>query len=293
MTSYSLLAALFLLALSPAIALAGEIKIMSTQSTYVDLLAKVVPAFEKKTGHRVVYVDIPKTTTDDLAAAFKADKAKTIRVEDSDNMTNGKRTSATIMVMHTLVKGNADAVAASSPFSQWKKTYLKQFPAREPDLSKITHRVIGHDLIQIIVNPTTKVTKLNIEQVKKLLTGEIKNWKEVGGADLPVSPVIEVARSARVALMKDVLLGGKEFRSDSLKADTPDEYMELIVKNPGAIGLLPIKELQDDPKASKVVAVQTEPIGRPITLLTVGKPSPEAQELIQFIGQEGKKLSGH
>jgi len=52
---------------------------------------------------------------------------------------------------------------------------------------------IAIDGIAIIVNKSSKVTDLTLDQIAKLATGEITNWKEVGGAD---SPVVFVGREA-------------------------------------------------------------------------------------------------
>lgn len=46
--------------------------------------------------------------------------------------------------------------------------------------------VLAYDGIAMVVNPKNEVSDLSDEQLKKMFTGEIKNWKEVGGADRPV-----------------------------------------------------------------------------------------------------------
>ena len=46
--------------------------------------------------------------------------------------------------------------------------------------------VIAKDGVAVIVNPESKVENLTIEQIKKIYTGEIKNWSEVGGEDAPI-----------------------------------------------------------------------------------------------------------
>ena len=46
--------------------------------------------------------------------------------------------------------------------------------------------VIAYDGIAIIVNPENTVDDLTIEDIAKIYTGEIKNWKEVGGKDAEI-----------------------------------------------------------------------------------------------------------
>jgi phosphate transport system substrate-binding protein len=59
------------------------------------------------------------------------------------------------------------------------------------------------DGVAVIVNPETKVENLTIEQIKKIYTGEIRNWKDVGGDDAPITVVSrEEGSGTRGALLK-------------------------------------------------------------------------------------------
>ncbi|MEG1779162.1 MAG: substrate-binding domain-containing protein, partial [Oscillospiraceae bacterium] len=57
----------------------------------------------------------------------------------------------------------------------------------------LTSTVIALDGIGIILNKDNIVTDLSIEQIAKIATGEIKNWKDVGGAD---GPIVMIGREA-------------------------------------------------------------------------------------------------
>ena len=46
--------------------------------------------------------------------------------------------------------------------------------------------VLAYDGIAIIVNPENPVTDLSLDQIAKIYTGEITNWKEVGGNDAEI-----------------------------------------------------------------------------------------------------------
>ncbi|MEG2206111.1 MAG: phosphate ABC transporter substrate-binding protein [Oscillospiraceae bacterium] len=50
----------------------------------------------------------------------------------------------------------------------------------------LTATSLALDGIAIVVNKDNKVTDLTIEQIKKIATGEIKNWKELGGSDMEI-----------------------------------------------------------------------------------------------------------
>jgi len=48
---------------------------------------------------------------------------------------------------------------------------------------------VAIDSIAIYINPQVSVSSLTLAQLKDIFTGKITNWKEVGGADLPIIPV--------------------------------------------------------------------------------------------------------
>lgn len=53
----------------------------------------------------------------------------------------------------------------------------------------LAQTTIALDGIAIIVNADNKVKDLSLDQIKKIYTGEITNWKDVGGDDAAISPI--------------------------------------------------------------------------------------------------------
>ena len=56
----------------------------------------------------------------------------------------------------------------------------------EEAASGLTATVLAYDGIAVIVHPDNPVADLDVETIAKLYTGEIANWKDVGGSDAPV-----------------------------------------------------------------------------------------------------------
>ncbi|MGC9316283.1 MAG: PstS family phosphate ABC transporter substrate-binding protein, partial [bacterium] len=54
--------------------------------------------------------------------------------------------------------------------------------ARGKGIEPVEH-VVAFDALAIVVNPKNKISKLTLEQIKAIYTGEITNWKELGGND--------------------------------------------------------------------------------------------------------------
>ncbi len=51
---------------------------------------------------------------------------------------------------------------------------------------RLTEHVVALDAIAIIVNPRNPVSELSIPQLRAIYTGQITNWKAVGGRDAPI-----------------------------------------------------------------------------------------------------------
>ena len=47
--------------------------------------------------------------------------------------------------------------------------------------------VLALDGLAVIVNPTNSVKQLTLDQIAQIFSGEITNWHDVGGADLPIN----------------------------------------------------------------------------------------------------------
>ena len=64
---------------------------------------------------------------------------------------------------------------------------------KDDEKSAVDGTVVALDGIAIVVNKDSKVADLTVEQLKKMFTGEITNWKEVGGDD---GEIVLVGREA-------------------------------------------------------------------------------------------------
>jgi len=70
--------------------------------------------------------------------------------------------------------------------------------------------------LSFIVHPKNKVDNLSIENIKKILTGKIKNWKELGGVDKPIHLIIRESKKSGIGLTARELLF-KDMKTDFYK----------------------------------------------------------------------------
>lgn len=102
----------------------------------------------------------------------------------------------------------------------------------------VDHKVCVVTMAAIVNNDIgEKVNDLTKDQLKKIFTGAIKNWSEVGGPDEKILLVTRPDSSGTRALFTEYALDGDKTQGDSyLETDNSGELLETIKSNKGAIG---------------------------------------------------------
>ncbi|BAY62438.1 periplasmic phosphate-binding protein of phosphate ABC transporter [Calothrix brevissima NIES-22] len=93
-----------------------------------------------------------------------------------------------------LLEGKLDFTQSSRPLTAEEKNLAQQrgFVLEE--------RQVGIDGVAVVVNPALKVAGLTVEQLQQIYAGKITNWKQVGGEDLPITPLSQSPENADVVL---------------------------------------------------------------------------------------------
>lgn len=187
------------------------------------------------------------------------------------------------IAMEDLQKGSVHAAAAGLSFEDWL-TLMKKEGIEIKNPALFQHTVIGKDRIVILLHKDNPVSKLSKDQIKGIFTGKITNWKDVGGKDLPIIVVWGKLIPGTNALFVREMLDGENITKEVLEATTAEDIRHNVASNPEAIGIGPIAIID-----ATVKSPDTQVVGRPITLVTIGTPSIEVQKLINYIKGEGQK----
>lgn len=127
-----------------------------------------------------------------------------------------------------------------------------------------------------IVHPSNPVSKLTHEQLQGLFSGRITNWKEVGGPDLAVVPILPdpfdgVFGAFTVAIMK-----GTAFSATARRVTLATDLPKIVAQMPGAIAFLSIANA-----VGSVNKVAPEPqFIPPNYLVTIGEPTEPLKSVI-------------
>ncbi|HHO81428.1 MAG TPA: phosphate ABC transporter substrate-binding protein [Bacillaceae bacterium] len=106
-----------------------------------------------------------------------------------------------------------------------------------------------------VANKDAGVDNLTKDQLVDIFTGKIKNWKEVGGADLKITVVGRPEGSGTRATFKKYALGGQEEQAD-LQENSSNKLKEMIASTPGAIGYLATSYVK--PEDTNIVALKID-----------------------------------
>ncbi len=191
--------------------------------------------------------------------------------------------SGAVIAFKELGKGSIDASSAGFSFEDLIST-LKKEGNDVQDISAYQPVTIGKGNIYTIAHKDNPVANLTKDQLKGIFTGQISNWKDVGGKDIPIIIVMAKLNPATNNTYMKAVLDGVPFAKDVLEATTSDDLKQNILSNPEAIGFGPAT-IAD----TSVKVIGTPEVSRPIILVTKGSPSPQVQKLISYIKGEGQK----
>ena len=114
--------------------------------------------------------------------------------------------------------------------------------------------VLAYDGIAIIVNPANPVEDLTMEQIAAIYTGEITNWKEVGGND---APIVLIGREAGSGTRDgfETITGTAEKCQYRQELTSTGDVITTVAANPDAIGYASLASVKDTVKTVSVAGV--------------------------------------
>jgi phosphate transport system substrate-binding protein len=94
-------------------------------------------------------------------------------------------------------------------------------------------------IFTVITNPDAGVTDLKTADIQGIYEGKVTNWKQVGGADKPITVVSRPATSGTRATFKKYMLDNKNetpAQAKNLTADSTGTVIQTVEQSSGAVG---------------------------------------------------------
>ena len=124
----------------------------------------------------------------------------------------------------------------------------------EEKASGLVETVLAYDGIAIIVNNDNPVTNISLEDLTKVYTGEITNWKDLGGND---GEIVLIGREAGSGTRDgfETITNTKDLCQYRQELTSTGDVITTVSTNPDAIGYASLASVKDSVKALTVDGV--------------------------------------
>ncbi len=168
-----------------------------------------------------------------------------------------------------------------------------------PDL--VTH-AIAKDGVAVVVHPENEISDLTLEELQDIYTGEITNWKDLGGEDSEIMVVSREEGSGTRDCFEQAVLKPikKEITDRAIIQDSNGKMRTTVAGNKKSIGFLSLGYVNSDVKAVRLDDIEPTienvrsgeyAITRTLLMITKGEPDEIEQAFLDFVlSEDGQKI---
>ena len=167
----------------------------------------------------------------------------------------------------------------------------------------------GKDGIAVIVNPSNPIKSLSMDQIKKIFTGEVNNWKAFGGPNQKIVVYTRDSSSGTFQFFQEHVLNKNDYSVRARRLPSNSAIVQSVADSAGSIGYVGLGYLADAQGKAQALTVKkndsspavapsiatvsdgTYPISRDLLLYTKGEPTGAVKTFVDFmLGSEGQQI---
>lgn len=126
---------------------------------------------------------------------------------------------------------------------------------KDEEAEKLDATVVGLDGIALVVNPANKLEDITLQDLAKVYSGEITNWKELGGDDKAIVVIGREDGSGTRDGLESIVMGDKEPKY-AQELESTGSVINAVATTDGAIGYASLANVDETVKALKVGGVE-------------------------------------
>jgi phosphate transport system substrate-binding protein len=169
--------------------------------------------------------------------------------------------------------------------------------ALKPEEADVQGAIVAYDGVSVILHASNPVREMTSEQIKAVFTGQVTNWKDIGGKDQKITVVNKAEGRSTLEVFSGYFgLKNSEIKSQVVIGDN-QQGIKTVAGNSGAIGYVsigaaeyevtsktPIKLLGLNGILANSANVQAGrfPLSRPLNLVTKSKADGLEKRFIEF-----------
>lgn len=151
---------------------------------------------------------------------------------------------------------------------------------------------IAKDAIAIIVHPTNPIENLSLDQIGKVFSAKITNWKELGGSFHPIDIVTREEGSGTRESFQKFVMGKEDISLGALVQDSNGAVRQVVASNHNTIGYISLGLVNDQVKPLKISGVKPNmtnidngryTLVRPFLFVFNEEPVGEAKSFLEFV----------
>jgi phosphate transport system substrate-binding protein len=182
----------------------------------------------------------------------------------------------TMLGIIALMEGRAHMAMISASLESEVGKMKKAMPGLDYDRLKAFE--ISSTRVAFVVNPSNPLRRASLDQVKKILTGEITNWSALGGKDAPIRMIIVGGGGGVATTVESELLNGQAIHGPNIiYVRTALQLTGIVEQEPNAMGIAQLSLAKQ--KGLPEIATE-KPVEQSLSLITLGEPTAAMKAVI-------------
>ncbi|MGX5173311.1 PstS family phosphate ABC transporter substrate-binding protein [Aliikangiella sp. IMCC44653] len=184
---------------------------------------------------------------------------------------------------NVLLANQTDIAMSSRPVKTTEVEALKKAN------QNLTEEPIALDALAIITHPDNPISQLTITQIGEIFSGNISNWKQLGGPDMPITIYARDNNSGTWDTFKNIVLKpfNLNLNTAAKRFESSQQLVSMLSQDNSAIGFVGVSYIAQA-KVIAVAATQQSQASTP-SVFTIGTQAyPLSRKLFLYANEETK-----